>query len=164
LGANEGIARPGTANGCRLKEECSGLALGELTVQADGSLGVGQDFESDRDDTAVDGEFPELFQARADDSKVLHGYSSPPFGMRGCVSEKGGGPCWRWPLTTVKSRPSKQVRVPVWQAAPIWSTRIRRASPSQSRATDFTNCTCPEVSPLRQYSWRRREEKVTGPV
>lgn len=54
------------------------MALRQLPVEADGCLGVGQNFESNGDDTAVGGEFPELFQARADDSKVLHGYIFPP--------------------------------------------------------------------------------------
>ena len=34
---------------------------------------------------------------------------------------------------------SKQVRSPVWQAAPTWSTLTTRASPSQSSATDLTH-------------------------
>src|SRR5215472_3263814 len=59
---------------------------------------------------------------------------------------------------------SKQVRSPVWQAAPTWSTRTRTASPSQSRATDLTHCWCPEVSPFTQYSWRLRDQYVHRPV
>ena len=45
----------------------------------------------------------------------------------------GGSP------TTAGSGPpaSKQVRVPVWQAAPTWSTSTSSASPSQSRLTDL---------------------------
>ena len=38
-----------------------------------------------------------------------------------------------------------------------------RASPSQSTATDFTYWAWPEVSPLRQYSWRLRDQNVTRP-
>ena len=36
---------------------------------------------------------------------------------------------------------SKQVRSPVWQAPPAWSTLTSTASPSQSSATEFTRCT-----------------------
>jgi len=32
----------------------------------------------------------------------------------------------------------KQVRSPVWQAGPTWSTRTRSVSPSQSSDTDLT--------------------------
>ena len=45
----------------------------------------------------------------------------------------------RWPTTAGNSRSVKQDSVPVWQAAPTWSTWTSSASPSQSRATDFTN-------------------------
>ena len=67
------------------------------------------------------------------------------------------------PTTAPRSSASKQVRSPVWQAAPTWSTRTSRASPSQSRATDRTCWTWPEVSPLRQYSPRLRDQNVTRP-
>ena len=36
---------------------------------------------------------------------------------------------------------SKQVRSPVWQAPPVWSTLTSTASPSQSSAADTTRCT-----------------------
>ena len=45
---------------------------------------------------------------------------------------------------------SKQVRSPVWHAAPVWSTTTSSVSPSQSSRTSRTCCTCPEVSPLTQ--------------
>ena len=51
---------------------------------------------------------------------------------------------------------SKQVRSPVWQAGPSWSTLRRRVSPSQSSRTSLTHCRCPDVSPLTQYSPRER--------
>jgi hypothetical protein len=51
---------------------------------------------------------------------------------------------------------SKQVRSPVWQAAPVWSTRTSTVSPSQSSATERTCWTWPEVSPLTQYAPRLR--------
>ncbi|CPU66472.1 Uncharacterised protein [Mycobacteroides abscessus] len=56
------------------------------------------------------------------------------------------------------------MRVPVWHAAPTWCTRTRSASPSQSSATERTTWTWPDVSPLRQYSWRDRLQNVTRPV
>src|SRR6185437_341078 len=64
----------------------------------------------------------------------------------------------RSPTAAGSTSASKQVRSPVWQAAPTWSTRTRIASPSQSSATDLTNCRCPEVSPFTQYSWRLRDQ------
>ncbi len=45
---------------------------------------------------------------------------------------------------------SKQVSAPVWQAGPVWSTRSRTVSPSQSSRTSTTRWVCPEVSPLTQ--------------
>ena len=56
------------------------------------------------------------------------------------LSLHGGRSMWSW----------KQVRAPVWQAAPTWSTLTSRASPSQSSATDLTYWWCPEVSPFTQ--------------
>ena len=52
----------------------------------------------------------------------------------------------------------KQVRSPVWQAAPSWSTSSSRVSPSQSTRTSCTHCRLPEVSPLTQYSCRLRDQ------
>src|SRR5699024_8829055 len=54
------------------------------------------------------------------------------------------------------SRPVKHVAVPVWHAAPVWSTTYSSVSPSQSVATERTCCACPEVSPLTQISPRDR--------
>lgn len=56
------------------------------------------------------------------------------------------------------SRPVKQVRVPVWQAGPVWSTVSSRVSPSQSAWTARTRCRWPEVSPLRHSSPRERDQ------
>jgi hypothetical protein len=67
-------------------------------------------------------------------------------------------------VTASSTAASKQVRSPVWQAAPTWSTLTSRASPSQSSATDFTHCWCPDVSPFTQYSWRLRDQYVHRPV
>ena len=72
-GADEGVAGPGAADRRRFHQERSGLALGELAVQPDRGFGVSQHLEPDGDDPAVACEFAELLEARADDSKVLHG-------------------------------------------------------------------------------------------
>ena len=61
-------------------------------------------------------------------------------------------------------RASKQVRSPVWQAGPSWSTLTSRVSPSQSSRTSLTHWRLPEVSPLTQYSWRDRLQNVVRPV
>ena len=58
---------------------------------------------------------------------------------------------------------SKQVRVPVWQAGPSWSTLTSSVSPSQSSRTSLTHWRWPEVSPLTQYSWRLRLQYVARP-
>ena len=58
----------------------------------------------------------------------------------------------------------KQVRVPVWQAGPTWSTLTSTVSPSQSSATDLTYWWCPDVSPFTQYSRRLRDQYVARPV
>ena len=56
------------------------------------------------------------------------------------------------PTMTGSATRSKQLRSPVWQAPPTWSTRTSKLSPSQSSATDLTHCWEPDVSPLTQYS------------
>src|SRR5690606_18598609 len=53
---------------------------------------------------------------------------------------------------------SKQVRSPVWQAPPVWSTLTSRVSPSQSSATETTRWVFPEVAPFTQYSPRLRDQ------
>ncbi len=58
---------------------------------------------------------------------------------------------------------SKQECAPVWQAGPSCSTWTSSVSPSQSSAAPRTYCALPLVSPLRQYSWRLRDQKVTRP-
>ena len=62
------------------------------------------------------------------------------------------------PFRTSSGSPSKQVRVPVWQAAPTCSTVTSSASPSQSSATERTYWWWPEVAPLTQYSRRLRDQ------
>src|SRR5690606_869765 len=81
-------------------------------------------------------------------------------GSPGSSSGPGGhdGAPGRSPTAAGRTSASQQVRSPVWQAAPTWSTFTRTASPSQSSATDLTHCWWPEVSPFTQYSWRLRDQ------
>ncbi len=67
-------------------------------------------------------------------------------------------------LTYRRGSASKQVRSPVWQAAPCWSTTRSTASPSQSSRTSWTSWVCPDVSPLTQYSPRLRDQYVARRV
>jgi len=61
-------------------------------------------------------------------------------------------------LRFVPIRPSsKHVLVPVWHAAPFWSTSTSRVSPSQSRRTSTTRWVLPDVAPFTQYSCLDRE-------
>src|SRR6185312_13494858 len=112
-------------------------AGGELAVDADGGLGVGQQLAGHRDDGLV--EAGELLAGRA-------GHAEP----HAATSAASG----RW----------KHERSPVWQAGPSWSTSTSSASPSQSSRTSRTHCRCPEVSPLTQYSLRLRDQYVARPV
>src|SRR6185312_6185308 len=112
-------------------------AGGELAVDADGGLGVGQQLAGHRDDGLV--EAGELLAGRA-------GHAEP----HAATSAESG----RW----------KHERSPVWQAGPSWSTRTSSASPSQSSRTSRTHCRCPEVSPFTQYSRRLRDQYVARPV
>ena len=93
-------------------------------VQADGRLRVGQDLQVDGDDAAGAGQLPEFLR---------EGLMTPRSCME-ClaflrayglarVRAACGGYSPRLPTTAASSRPSKQVVVPVWQAAPTWSTR-----------------------------------------
>jgi len=113
----------------------------ELAVQADRGVPVGQQLPADRDDTAVLRQLAEGVRIGGDGAR---GHGPQPSARARPLQDSGSSPA------------SKQVRSPVWQAAPTWSTLTRIVSPSQSRATDFTCWTCPEVSPLTQYSRRLR--------
>jgi hypothetical protein len=123
-GTNEGVAGPGTADSRRLHEERARLALRQLPVQPDRRFGVRQHLEPDRDDAAVGGEFPEFFQARADDSEVLHRYwfSVCSWLMPGCKGLLGVRACWAkgpagwkrraasWPDLPQRRGPGRQSR------------------------------------------------------
>src|SRR6185437_1926147 len=125
-----------------LEEERARAAAGEFAVDADRCLSVREELASDGDDSACAEQRVELFSRGGSGGHVV-----PPAS-----------------ITTGSSRSaSKHVRVPVWHAAPICSTRTSRVSPSQSRAAPRTYCTWPDVSPLRQYSCRERDQNVTRP-
>src|SRR5690606_41896462 len=53
---------------------------------------------------------------------------------------------------------SKHVRVPVWQAGPVWSTRSNTVSASQSSRTSRTCCVWPDVAPLTHSCCLLREK------
>ena len=78
--------------------------------------------------------------------------------MAADLTDPGGTPESAPPSAALRTSASKQVRAPVWQAAPTWSTLTSTVSASQSRATDLTHWKWPEVSPLTQYSWRLRDQ------
>jgi len=58
----------------------------------------------------------------------------------------------------------QQVAVPLWQAGPLGSARINKASPSQSAAISLSLRKWPEVSPLVHSRPLLRLQKVTRPV
>src|SRR5699024_11424441 len=137
LRADDRPARPDPAVLGRLEEECPGSAVGELAVDPDGGLSVG-------DQPPDDGHDPTVTREHAEGVEVGPG---PAVGEVRDRRPPGHG---RTPVTAPRSPASKQVRSPVWQAAPTWSTRTSSASPSQSSATERTCWTWPEVAPLRQ--------------
>ncbi len=124
---------PSTSADSRMK--VPGRPCGEGAVQAHRGQLVGQQAPHHRDHPAVGGQLAELRQ---------RGPGRPPRERLRDRRRHG-------PTTAPRSPPaSKQLRAPVWHAAPTWSTRTSSASPSQSSSTDFTCWTFPEVSPLRQ--------------
>ena len=130
--ADERITRPGMSALGRLEQEGADSA-GELAIDADGALTVGQQGAGHRHHAVRGDLLGELLAAGADRADAAHALT------------------WRAPE-------SKQVASPVWQAAPVCATLTSSASPSQSSATERTCCTCPEVSPFTQYSWRLRDQ------
>ena len=169
--ADEAVTAPRAAVFRRFEDEGAGSAAGETLVEADRGERVGEQTAHDRNHTVAGvGQFVELFATgpggaplQVFDAAFAHirsfTYNSMScFVVRGrSASPSQGSPFYcsagRWPSTTDRGPPSrKQLRLPVWQAAPTWSTSTSSASPSQSRDTPLTYCTWPEVSPLRQYS------------
>ena len=154
LGADERVAGPGPAHGRGLHQEGAGLALGQLPVEADRRLRVRQHLEPDGNDAAAglassrNSSRPGLMIPRSCMAMLLRLFFFDAGGWRQLYAGESG--CWvprRLPSgevrqdggqargcrsATARPLPSKQVRVPVWQAAPTWSTRTSRASPSQS--------------------------------
>src|SRR5690606_35694860 len=143
--------RPGAVLG-RLEDERARAPLRQLAVQAHGGDVVGEETAHDRHDPPGRGGGAELGQAR------------PRLAPLGRLRAHACS-CGASATTAPRSPPaSKHVRVPVWHAAPTWWTRTRTASPSQSSATERTCWVWPDVSPLRQYSCRERDQNVTRPL
>src|SRR5699024_1734948 len=151
--SDEGPPGPGPAVLGRLQQECPGPVVGQLPVGRQRGLRVREDGPHDRDHPVAGGEVAELLECRGGGT---HPRIRPP---------SPDGSSWLvWMTgTTDQSSPrsvsvSKQLKVPLWHAAPVWSTRSRTVSPSQSISTARTCCTCPEVSPLTQRCPREREK------
>src|SRR5690606_7905910 len=124
------------------QQEGAGAPCGDLAVDAHGRLPVGEEFPQHRHDPMTRGQGGVELGAR----RGGHGIDSS-----------------RNPMVGSSGVTSKQLCAPVWQAGPCCSTLTSSVSPSQSRAAPFTYCRLPLVSPLRQYSWRLRDQKVTRP-
>jgi hypothetical protein len=131
--ADKAVPRPLLALLGRLQQHGVGPVAGELPVDPDRRLAVGQQPAHDRDDRLI--QRGELLPGRAGDAEPHEGRPS--------TAASG-----RW----------KQLRSPVWQAGPSWSTRTSSASPSQSSRTSRTHWRCPDVSPFTQYSPRLRDQ------
>ena len=129
--ADEGVARPDALLG-RLQQIGAGAVLARACGRARRGLGVGQQPPVHRDHPAVARPAAELLQRRGD----LGRSSRPHSGV----------------TTAGRTGASKQLRSPVWQAAPSWRTLTSTVSPSQSSRTSRTHCRWPLVSPLTQYS------------
>ena len=134
-GADDRVARPHAAVLGRLQQEGAGLVLGQLAVDPDRGLGVGQQPAHDRDHPAVARHLGERRQRRPGvavaqvrrrcarrrlaslvaDRRVR----SPgrPASLRRSRARRSGQAS-RCPWRTRSSRPSKQDRDPVWQADP----------------------------------------------
>jgi hypothetical protein len=119
---DEGEPGPDAALLGGFEQEAAGRSAGELPVDAHGGFPVREEFTDHRDDP-VSGE--EVAELACRGGAGAHGVASPD----GSTS----------PVTSMP-RPSKQVWVPVWQAAPICSTCTTRVSASQSSAAERTNC------------------------
>ena len=142
---DEAVPRPPLALLGRLQQHGARPVAGQLAVDADGGLAVGEQPAGDRHH----GTGPTRpVRAGANSSRL--GLVTPNL-MRGSP-RRPGSPRW------------KQLRSPVWQAGPSWSTSRSSASPSQSRRTSRTHWRCPEVSPFTQYSPRLRDQYVARPV
>src|SRR5690606_10244651 len=152
-----GLALPGGFQ----QEGAAGAAIGgEPAVERDGGVLVGQQPHRDGDDPLACGELAEGFAGRGDLAQrgALTAAGALGIGLGAGVVVGHRERSFSVSTAASRSPPSKQVSVPRWQAAPTWSTCTSRVSPSQSRATERTNWTWPEVSPLRQYSPRERDQ------
>src|SRR5690606_5626316 len=145
--ADERVAAPYAARGSRFHQKGAGPTLRQGAVQADGRERVGQHRDGHWDHAAVRGHGAEGLAGWGNLAKSFHQCSSSTCSSRGLCGAQPGtanvvpGKFYsgRLPITAGSCRSVKQDSVPVWHAAPTWSTWISSASPSQSMATDFTN-------------------------
>ena len=149
-------ARPLPALLRRLEQEGAGAARGQLPVDADRGLAVGEQPAHDRHDGLV--ERGELLRRRRGGAEPHDGLAASG-SAAGVPSPTSMPAAVGSPVVAGRGAASKQVRSPVWQApVPTWSTLTSNESPSQSSATDLTHCCEPDVSPLTQYSCRLRDQ------
>ena len=110
----------------------------ERAVQADGRDVVGEQPADHGDDPAVRGQPAERRRATATCRPRGPPPRWRPWARCGAVIGVSSGASAS-PTTAGSGPPaSKQVRAPVWQAAPTWSTSTSSASPSQSMLTALT--------------------------
>ena len=109
-----------------------GRSPASLRYSPTGVIGVGQQPADHRDDPAVAGERAERLQRRP---RATPRWTSAAVDRRSSARSSGSPSVGRADGGGSGPPASKQVRSPVWQAAPTWSTLISRASPSQSRRT-----------------------------
>src|SRR5690606_18598638 len=143
--ADEREARPDAALLGGFEQERPRCARGELAVQADRRLTVGEQLADHRDHAVPGGEpgVEVLAGGRLAHARSPAAVSSVTIGSSGSTS--------------------KHACAPVWHAGPCCSTVTRIASASQSNAAAFTSWMLPLVSPLHQYSWRLRLQHLTRP-
>ena len=121
--ADEGVAAPPLTVLGRLEQEARPLPT-HAVVHAERRVQVREDAPCDRNDPMVLRESEEPLERRR--HRDAHAGPVTP----------------RW----------KQLRRPVWQATPVCSTLMTRASSSQSVRTSTILWTCPEVAPFSHSS------------
>src|SRR5690606_9220952 len=158
--ARERVPRPRPAGLGGLQQERARPAVRERPVEPHRGLTVGEQPAGDRHHRLVEG--AERLQVRHD--LAAAGGAARGRRRRGHDAASPTASAGRSPTTASRGVASKQVRSPVWQAAPTWSTLTSTVSPSQSSATDLTYCAWPDVAPLTQYSCLLRLQNVHRPV
>ncbi|OEI69630.1 Uncharacterized protein Cus16_0238 [Curtobacterium sp. ER1/6] len=158
--------RPQAALAGGLEQERPRTTVRELAVDADRRLAVRVEGADDRDDAVVGQQAVEVRTGgRARLLGAGRGAHRVPSttAVASAVAAASGAAPGADAVTGSSGSTSKQRCAPVWHAAPTWCTVTSRVSSSQSSAAPRTYWACPEVSPLRQYSCRERDQKVTRP-